>query len=249
MGEKVYNHLSITGFVDEAARRVFRESAAKGSVAFSFERLLPLPEPEQIELEHGKLFTTGHSGQTAAERFSAIGRSATWGSAIYETEGDRESVNNSVEVFEVGGELGLEYRFDSHDDPPFEGIRHVSRMHPDLLFKLESEDSGPAHYFSLYKNGERFHASFFQEELIITRAREWPMIAALSCENWRDASLHAFLRDAVEKMPGDEHFEKDVEEKRERLRRELHEAVEQARGRLQRRAKNKQATDDPDVPF
>jgi len=30
MGEKVYNHLSITGFVDEAARHAFRKAAAKG---------------------------------------------------------------------------------------------------------------------------------------------------------------------------------------------------------------------------
>lgn len=187
MGEKVVNHLSISGFADDTARRAFREAAAKGSIAFSFERLLPLAEPEEIEL------------------------AARWGTWIYEQEEDPESVNNGAELFTIGEELGIAYAFDSHNDPPFSGIRHISRTYPDLLLKLHSEDTQPAHFFALYKNGERFSASFEEEELSITRAGEWPMIAALSCDNWQDETLHAFIRDAADKLPEDLHFVEETD--------------------------------------
>lgn len=219
MGEKVYNHLSITGFVDEAARQAFRKAAAKGAIVFSFERLLPLPDSDPVE------------------------RAVKWGESIYEEEGDPESVNNKVEEFEIGGELGLAYSFDSSNDTPESGIRHLSRMYPDLLMKLHSENSEPAYFFALYKNGERFFISFDADELIPTRAAEWPMIAALSPENWRDEALHSILREAAEKLREDVGFDEEMEEKREELRGIM--AERPSRAQDSRDAKN----NAEDVPF
>ena len=219
MGEKVYNHLSITGFVDESARKAFRKAAAKGAVAFSFERLLPLPDSDPVE------------------------RAVRWGQPIYEEEGDPESVNNKVEELEIGGELGLSYSFDSCNDTPESGIRHLSRMYPDLLMKFHSENSEPAYFFALYKNGERFFVSFDADELIHTRAAEWPMIVALSPENWRDEALHTFLRGAAEKLREDVDFDEEIEEKREELR-----GIMAERPSLEQES-NVEKSDDEDVPF
>ena len=219
MGEKVYNHLSITGFADEAARHAFRKAAAKGAIAFSFERLLPLPESDPVE------------------------QAVRWGHPLYEAEGDPESVNNKVEEFEIGGELGLAYSFDSTNDTPDSGIRHLSRMYPDLLMKFHSENADPAYFFALYKNGERFFASFDADELIHTRAAEWPMIAALSPENWRDEALHAFLREAAEKLREDVDFDEEMEQRREELRGIMAERPSHAQ------EPNAKKSDEEDVPF
>ena len=156
MGAKVYNRLGITGFVDEAARQAFRTAAAKGIIAYSFERLLPLPESDPVE------------------------QAVKWGHPIYEEEGYPESVNNKVEDFEISGEISLSHNFDSRNDTPDRGIRHLSRIYPDLLMKFHSENSEPAYFFAFYKNGECFYSGFDEDECIHTRAAEWPMIVALS---------------------------------------------------------------------
>ncbi len=223
MGEKVYNRLSITGFVDEAARQAFRRAAAKGSVAFSLERLLPLPEPDPVE------------------------QAVRWGSPIYEEEGDPESVNNGVEAFELGGELGLIYSFDSRNDPPDRALRHLSRRYPELLMKLHSESSVPVFLFALYQNGERFSASFDREELIHTRAAEWPMIAALSPENWGDEALHSLVKGAAEKLRGDDDFDGEMEDLREELRRRI--ASRPPQGREPPAEGNDEGDENTDVPF
>ena len=219
MGEKVYNHLSITGFIDEAARQAFRKAAAKGTIAFSFERLLPLPDSDSVEL------------------------AVRWGHPIYEEEGAPESSNNSVKEFELAGELGLSYSFDSSNDPPDSGIRRLSRMYPNLLMKFHSENADPGYFFALYKNGERFFVFFDEDELIHTRAAEWPMIAALSPENWRDEALHAFLREAAEKLREDVDFDEEMEQRREELRGIMAERPSHAQ------EPNAKKSDDEDVPF
>ena len=83
----------------------------------------------------------------------------------------------------LSGELCLEYHFDSHNDPPFRGIRHISRLYPDLLLKLHSEDSQPAHFFALYKDGERYAASF--EEDIEERREELRRVTEESVQRAR----------------------------------------------------------------
>ena len=142
-------------------------------------------------------------------------------------------MNNKVEEFEIGGELGLSYSFDSRNDTPDSGIRHLSRMYPDLLMKFHSENSEPAYFF----------ASFDEDELINTRAAEWPMITALSPENWRDEALHSLLREAAEKLRRDVDFDEEMAEKREELRGLMAERTPRAQ------EPNAKKSDEEDVPF
>lgn len=55
MGDKVFNSISITGFSDEDDLLAFMERAAKGTIPFSLDRLLPLPEPGELEQEEMRL--------------------------------------------------------------------------------------------------------------------------------------------------------------------------------------------------
>jgi len=242
MGQKVFNSLSITGFADDTARSEFEAAAAKGSIPFSFERLLPLSEPEEIEREHDRLYRELHPEKSAGRapvEISGIDMALTWGSWIFEEEGHFESVNNRKEEFSVAGEPGLVFHFESWNDPPFNGIRHLSKRHPKLLFRLYSEDDMPSFGFALYKNGKRFAAVFEEEEFRVTRAAEWPLIAALQPENRQDENLHRFLRDAADKLREDDSFEKELEEIGEEERRRIREYVEFDRERLKRRRKER----------
>lgn len=194
MGQKVLNTLNITGFADEASRSEFKVAAAKGQIPFSFERLLPLAEPEKLERE-----------------------------------------SNSLEEFIVGGETGLCYTFESRDEPPFNGIRQLSHKYPQLLFKMYSEDEAPHFGFSLHKNGTRYVTIFERQEFEITRAAEWPLIAALLSDNRRDEALHRFIRAAAGQLRGDEEFEEELETARGDERRRIEERVEFYRDMLRRR--------------
>lgn len=73
-------------------------------------------------------------------------------------------MNNRIERFTVGNDLGLEYHFDSRNDPPFSAIRHLSHHYPHLLFKLRSETVIPTFLFFLFKGGEHLPEDTTLEE-------------------------------------------------------------------------------------
>jgi len=238
MGQKVFNTLSITGFADEAARSKFKTVAAKSQIPFSFERLLPLDGPEEIERECERLYRELHPEETegnAARQISEIDFELKWGSWIYEAEGHSESVNNKLEELCVADELGLFYCFESRNDPPFNGIRQLSRRYPELLFKMYSEDDAPDFGFSVYKNGKYYSTVFEQAEFDITRAAEWPFVAAISPDNRLDAALHRFLRDAADKLRGCESFDEELADARDEERRKIKEQIEFYKDMLRRR--------------
>lgn len=227
MGQKVMNALMITGFTDEEERRRFAAAAAKGSIPFSLERLLPLPPPEDIERELEDLFRERFPRQKdrKAATLSDIAFALTWGSWIYEKEGDSESINNRVKEVSLGGEPGLIYYFESRNDPPIPAIRHLSHRHPHLLFKLGSEDDAPCFGFALFRGGQRFQFFMDQEEYEITEAGKWPILAALHLQNHEDAKLHLFVKEAAEKLPADLHFQEELQAARQEERQKIKEEI------------------------
>jgi hypothetical protein len=106
--------------------------------------------------------------------------------------------------------LGLSYTSESHNGVPVAGLQGLSRAYPDLLWKMFTRWETPYREYGLYRNGQRFHIVFEEDDFVLMRADEWPMIQCLMPEYRTDPELHAFAVRYGERSAEDISYDDDV---------------------------------------
>jgi hypothetical protein len=167
--------------------------------------------------------------------YSSIDLEARWGTWIYDVV---EAHNNTVDLFGItepdgSNALGLSYTFESHNDAPTAGFRGISRAYPALLFKVFTQWESPYREYGLYKNGQRFFIVFEEDDFMLMRADQRPMIQSLMPEHRADPELHALAVRYGERSEEDTSYDDDIQQALEDARASVESHVEVLRERLQ----------------